>query len=103
MKVVVDNSAILSEPCGQPQRQPAISARGLFKTFGKTQVLGGVNLDISDSELLVVLGPSGSGKTTLLRIIAGLDHPDGGKILLRGRRVNELPPQARGIGVVFQE
>lgn len=53
--------------------------------------------------MLVVLGPSGSGKTTLLRIIAGLEWPDSGDVLLNGRRSNDLPPQSRSLGVVFQE
>ncbi|HEX6622366.1 MAG TPA: ABC transporter ATP-binding protein [Pyrinomonadaceae bacterium] len=81
----------------------AISVKRLSKAFGGQRVLSEVSLDIAGEEMLVVLGPSGSGKTTLLRIIAGLEQPDAGDIYLRGRRANHLPPQARGLGVVFQE
>ena len=83
--------------------RPAISVKRLSKVFGRHQVLSEVSLDIAGDEMLVVLGPSGSGKTTLLRIIAGLEQPDAGDVYLRGRRANHLPPQARGLGVVFQE
>jgi ABC-type Fe3+/spermidine/putrescine transport system ATPase subunit len=87
----------------QPTAPAAISVRGLTKRFGPHLVLNGVSFDIAGDEMLVVLGPSGSGKTTLLRIIAGLEQPDGGDVYLRDRRANDLPPQARKIGVVFQE
>jgi sulfate transport system ATP-binding protein len=82
---------------------PAIRVAGLSKRFGDQTVLGDVSFDIAGREMLVVLGPSGSGKTTLLRMIAGLELPDEGEIFLQGRRATDLPPQARGIGVVFQE
>jgi ABC-type Fe3+/spermidine/putrescine transport system ATPase subunit len=100
---VVTNPTGVSMTEAQPTKQSAISVRGLIKMFGTHRVLGGVSFEIADNEMLVVLGPSGSGKTTLLRLIAGLEQPDAGDILLRGQRTNELPPQAREIGVVFQE
>jgi sulfate transport system ATP-binding protein len=81
----------------------AISIRGFQKSFGSQVVLAGVSLDIAEGEMLVALGPSGSGKTTLLRIIAGLEQCDGGDIYLKGRRSTDQPPQARRLGVVFQE
>src|SRR5215207_9355413 len=90
-------------PDARPAQPSAVGGRGLAKWFGPHQVLKGVSFDIAGDEMLVVLGPSGSGKTTLLRIIAGLEQPDGGDVYLRGRRANDLPPQARKIGVVFQE
>jgi sulfate transport system ATP-binding protein len=80
-----------------------ISIRKLYKRFGNQKVLRGVDLDIREGEMLVVLGPSGSGKTTLLRIIAGLEHPDAGNILLHGTPGTDLSPQERQLGVVFQE
>jgi ABC-type Fe3+/spermidine/putrescine transport system ATPase subunit len=84
--------------------QPAASAvEVVAKRFGTQQVLDGVSFRIAAGESLVVLGPSGSGKTTLLRLIAGLDHVDAGEVRLRGKRANDLTPQARNLGVVFQE
>lgn len=80
-----------------------ISVRALSKRFGPQSVLKDVSFDIARNEMLVILGPSGSGKTTLLRIIAGLTRPESGDIYLRGRVATNLPPQARGLGVVFQE
>ena len=68
---------------------------------GKT-VLSEVGLEVEDGEFCVLLGPSGSGKSTLLNIIAGLDAPDRGHILLDGRDMTEQPPQARDVSMVFQ-
>lgn len=87
----------------EPATDSAISVVRLSKRFGTQAVLAGVSLDISQNEMLVVLGPSGSGKTTLLRVIAGLEQPDSGEIFLNGRLSNNLPPQSRRLGVVFQE
>jgi ABC-type Fe3+/spermidine/putrescine transport system ATPase subunit len=84
-------------------RSAAISVIGLSKRYGKQRVLEDVSLDVPSGEVLVVLGPSGSGKTTLLRIIAGLEPPNSGEIFLNGRPAVNLPPQARNLGVVFQE
>ena len=81
----------------------AIAVESVVKRFGKQTVLDGVSFEIAAGESLAVLGPSGSGKTTLLRLIAGLDSPDAGEIWLRGERVNGVEPQARNLGVVFQE
>jgi sulfate transport system ATP-binding protein len=61
-----------------------------------------VSLEVATGELFVLLGPSGSGKSTLLRLIAGLAEADAGRIVLQGRDVTELPPQRRGVGLVFQ-
>ncbi|HLB64496.1 MAG TPA: ABC transporter ATP-binding protein, partial [Anaerolineales bacterium] len=74
----------------------------LTKRFGDHAVVSRVNLQIEDGELFVLLGSSGSGKSTILRMIAGLTPPDEGRILLHGRDVTYLPPQARGTGFVFQ-
>src|SRR4051812_2125481 len=86
-----------------PTKLSAIRVRGLAKRFGSHHVLQSVSFDIAGNEMLVVLGPSGSGKTTLLRLIAGLEQLDEGDIYLQGQRANDLPPQSRKIGVVFQE
>jgi ABC-type sugar transport system ATPase subunit len=61
-----------------------------------------VSLEIPDGELVVLVGPSGSGKSTLLRLIAGLEAPSSGRILLDGRDVTEMPPQQRDLAMVFQ-
>ncbi|MBS1812326.1 MAG: ABC transporter ATP-binding protein [Acidobacteria bacterium] len=80
-----------------------IRVKHLSKRFGPQQILRDVNLEISHGEVVVALGPSGSGKTTLLRIIAGLEAPDEGEVHIRGSLATNLPPQQRGLGVVFQE
>jgi sulfate/thiosulfate transport system ATP-binding protein len=74
----------------------------LSKEYAGLIVVDCVSLNISDSELFVLLGTSGSGKSTILRLIAGLAQPDRGRILLHGRDVTRLPPQERGTGFVFQ-
>jgi ABC-type Fe3+/spermidine/putrescine transport system ATPase subunit len=80
----------------------AIRVRGLGKRFGGQVVLEGIDFDLGPAEMLVVLGPTGSGKTTLLRILAGLEVPDAGAVILWGRPADGLPPQKRDFGVVFQ-
>src|SRR5687767_15106731 len=62
-----------------------------------------VELEVERGEILALLGPSGSGKTTILRMVAGFDAPDAGDILLNGRSVRGVPPEARGVGIVFQD
>jgi ABC-type Fe3+/spermidine/putrescine transport system ATPase subunit len=80
----------------------ATSVVGISKRFGKTSVLENISFDVAEGEALVLLGASGSGKTTILRIIAGLEQPYTGKIILHGRDVTELPARERGVGVIFQ-
>ncbi len=80
----------------------AIEIRDVAKRFGAVTALVDINLDVADREFLVLLGASGCGKTTLLRLIAGLDRPSAGDIRIGGKRVNDLPPRARGIAMVFQ-
>jgi sulfate/thiosulfate transport system ATP-binding protein len=76
--------------------------REIVKRFGDFTALGGVSVDVPAGSLTALLGPSGSGKSTLLRVIAGLERPDAGEIRLEGRDVTGVPPQARGVGFVFQ-
>src|SRR3954462_5504149 len=81
-----------------------VETRKLTKVFKRGNV-GAVNnddLQSREGEFLVLLGPSGSGKTTLLRMIAGLEEPTSGEILIGGRVVNDLSPRDRGIAMVFQ-
>ena len=82
--------------------QAAASVLGLSKRFGKTSVLENISFDVAEGEVLVLLGASGSGKTTILRIIAGLEQPYTGKVVLHGKDVTELPARERGVGVIFQ-
>lgn len=82
--------------------------RGLYKQFGHTLVLKGIDLDVDKGELITVLGPSGSGKTTLLRLICGFERADAGRIELANQLVAcehglHMPSEKRGIGYVAQE
>jgi sulfate transport system ATP-binding protein len=80
----------------------SIEARNVSKRFGSFQALDDVSIDVGGGSLTALLGPSGSGKSTLLRIIAGLEEPDSGEILLAGEDATVLAPQKRGVGFVFQ-
>jgi len=80
----------------------AIVANDIRKQFGEVVAVDGISLSVRDGEFLVLLGPSGCGKTTLLRIIAGLEKPTSGEILIDGEVVNNVPPRARGVAMVFQ-
>jgi sulfate/thiosulfate transport system ATP-binding protein len=79
-----------------------IEIRGISKRFGDFTALDEVTLDIAKGSLTALLGPSGSGKSTLLRIVAGLETPDAGAVLIEGADVTTARPQERGIGFVFQ-
>jgi len=79
-----------------------LALRNLVKTFGKTEVLHGINLDVEDGEFVVLVGPSGCGKSTTLRLIAGLEETTSGEIEIAGRQVNNLEPKDRNIAMVFQ-
>ncbi len=74
------------------------------KTYagGKAPAVDDLSLTIPDRQFMVLLGPSGCGKTTLLRMVAGLEYPDAGRVLIGGRDVTDLPPRKRGIAMVFQ-
>src|SRR3954469_14069063 len=81
---------------------------GVHKRLGENDILKGVSFELRKGEVVALLGPSGSGKTTLLRAIAGLDHPDRGRIALGDRVLYDsetgaaVPPEKRGLGLVFQ-
>ena len=79
-----------------------VEMRSVVKSFGETKVIHGVDLDIEEGEFAVFVGPSGCGKTTLLRLIAGLEELDGGTIAIGDERIDLLPPDRRGIAMVFQ-
>jgi sulfate/thiosulfate transport system ATP-binding protein len=80
----------------------SIAVRGVTKRFGDFVALDDVSVAIAGGSLTALLGPSGSGKSTLLRVIAGLEDPDEGKVLILGEHATCLPPQKRGVGFVFQ-
>ncbi|MEN3329337.1 MAG: sulfate/thiosulfate transport system ATP-binding protein [Acidobacteriota bacterium] len=93
----------LEEPASSaPPSAAAASVVGISKRFGKASVLENISFDVGEGEVLVLLGASGSGKTTILRIIAGLEMPYTGKVMLHGKDVTELPARERGVGVIFQ-
>jgi sulfate transport system ATP-binding protein len=79
-----------------------ITVERVDKHYGEFHALRSIDLEIESGSLTALLGPSGSGKSTLLRVIAGLEVPDGGRVILDGRDVTNLAPQQRGIGFVFQ-
>ncbi|MEL6600840.1 MAG: sn-glycerol-3-phosphate ABC transporter ATP-binding protein UgpC [Pseudomonadota bacterium] len=80
----------------------SLTLSNLVKTFDKTEVLHGINLEVQDGEFVVFVGPSGCGKSTTLRIIAGLEEASSGTIAIDGRVVNNLEPKDRNIAMVFQ-
>jgi ABC-type Fe3+/spermidine/putrescine transport system ATPase subunit len=80
----------------------AVSVRGISKSFGRAAVLSDINFGVNEGEIVVLLGASGSGKTTILRVIAGLEMPNSGSVILHNKDVTKLPARERGIGVIFQ-
>lgn len=81
-----------------------VSLKDVTKIFPDgTVAVDNVSLDVADGEFMVLLGPSGCGKSTVLRMVAGLEDPTSGAVILDGRLANELPPRDRGIAMVFQD
>ena len=79
-----------------------VSLRNLVKRYGELEIVHGINLDVADREFIALVGPSGCGKSTTLRMIAGLEDISGGEVLIGGKVVNDLPPRARNLAMVFQ-
>jgi sulfate transport system ATP-binding protein len=79
-----------------------VELKNINKSFGDYKASDNVNFEIKKGKLIGLLGPSGSGKTTILRMIAGLEYPDSGEIIIDGKVVNDIPASKRGIGFVFQ-
>ena len=90
------------DPRNVRDRMATVEIRGVKKHYGDVVAVDGVDLLTKDGEFLVLLGPSGCGKTTLLRMIAGFETPSAGELVIAGEVVNELPPRARKIAMVFQ-
>ena len=79
-----------------------LQLKGIEKFFGDHRAIKGIDLDIQQGEFIVFVGPSGCGKSTLLRLIAGLEHIDGGTLSLEGRDITHLPSSKRDLAMVFQ-
>ena len=79
-----------------------VSLRGIRKSYGSTDVIRGIDLEVRDGEFMVFVGPSGCGKSTTLRMIAGLESISAGELLIDGTRANEIRPADRGTAMVFQ-
>ncbi len=85
------------------EKDPAfVKFKGIVKRFGKVTAVETMDLDIPEGSLVTLLGPSGCGKTTLLRMLAGLESPTQGDILIKGKRVNDTPIHKRNLGMIFQ-
>lgn len=97
----VEEKSVSPDASGGSQ-QIAASVIGVSKKFKATAVLEDINFEVAEGEILVLLGASGSGKTTILRIIAGLEEPDTGSVILHQKDVSDLPARERGVGVIFQ-
>ena len=80
----------------------SVSLNSVYKAFGDTVISSDINLEIEEGEFVVFVGPSGCGKSTLLRMIAGLEDITSGELKIGDKRMNEVPPAERGIGMVFQ-
>src|SRR5205807_4457698 len=98
-----DRDARGDEPHAAQGRDPmSIVVREITKRFGAFTALDDVSLDVPTGSLTALLGPSGSGKSTLLRVVAGLENPDSGEVLIAEEDVTAAAPQRRGVGFVFQ-
>src|SRR5271166_1986060 len=80
----------------------AVLTRDIVKTFGEISAVDGITLSVPDGEFMVLLGPSGCGKTTFLRVICGLERQTSGDLMIGGNVVNDIPPRARGVAMMFQ-
>lgn len=92
----------MATPSPTPASAPYLHADAVSVSYGTTRVLDRVSLEVARGELVALLGSSGCGKTTLLRAIAGFVAPDEGRIVVDGRDITRLPPEARGTAMMFQ-
>lgn len=84
------------------EKTMVLELKNIRKSFGDTEVLRDISLAVAEGEFVTLLGSSGCGKTTLLRIIAGLEAPDSGRVLLEGKDMEQKPPEKRNVNMVFQ-
>ncbi|MCB0616120.1 MAG: ATP-binding cassette domain-containing protein, partial [Phaeodactylibacter sp.] len=75
---------------------------GVSKSYGKVEVVKGIDFEVKNKEFMVLVGPSGCGKSTLLRMVAGLEEISSGKLYIGNTLVNDIPPKDRDIAIVFQ-
>ena len=92
----------MNAPSKQHTAKHGLELHGLCKRYGAHAAIDDVSLIVAQGEFVCLLGPSGSGKTSILMTIAGFVAADAGEILVDGVRINELPPEKRNFGVVFQ-
>ena len=90
------------EPWQDPEAVPFVRIQGVTKTFGEVYAVDNVTLDIFKGEFFALLGPSGCGKSTLLRILAGLERPTSGRVLIDGQDMTDVPPWRRPVNMMFQ-
>ena len=83
-------------------KQPMVEFKGIMKRFGSVTAVEKMDFAIEEGSLVTLLGPSGCGKTTLLRMVAGLEEPTEGDILIKGKRINDTPIHKRNLGMIFQ-
>src|SRR5436853_7667131 len=89
-------------PWADPAARPLLRFENVVKRFAGVAAVEGVSLDIFEGEFFALLGPSGCGKTTLLRLLAGLEMPDAGRILLDDADIASVPPYRRPVNMMFQ-
>jgi putrescine transport system ATP-binding protein len=90
------------EPWQDPEAVPFVRVQGVTKTFGEVYAVDNVTLDIFKGEFFALLGPSGCGKSTLLRILAGLERPTSGRVVIDGQDMTDVPPWRRPVNMMFQ-
>ena len=88
-------------PTAEPDTEPALRVASVTKRFGGFTAIDDLSLDINAGEFFALLGPSGCGKTTLLRMLAGLESPDSGSILLDGADISQVPPHLRPVNMMW--
>src|SRR3954466_11788952 len=97
----LSRNSVMTSPDAKPTAT-LLEVRNIAKSFGRTEVLRNISLDVAEGEFLTILGESGSGKTTLLRIIAGFENATSGEVWMEDQRLDPLPPYKRRVNTVFQ-